>query len=118
METVREALDRHILSMQSGGCIPNYEENDFNAGVMYGFEQGFVAGVEFAQRWISVDEELPEPDKALLIKKYDYLTEGYNVCRGRIVYADNGEFSHLEFISIETGKIIEDVEFWRHIKLK
>ena len=32
---------------------------------------GFRAGVEFAQRWISIEDELPEEDKYVLLK-YDF----------------------------------------------
>lgn len=60
MKTISEKINEEIHSMQCGGCIPNYEEDDFNAGNLYGFSCGFEAGVEFAQRWIPVKEELPE----------------------------------------------------------
>ena len=47
MKTIEEAQDEHSL----------YKDGD-------GFS--FRAGVEFAQQWISIEEELPE------VKQYDY----------------------------------------------
>jgi len=39
--------------------ISNYEEDDYNAGFLKGTVYGFDRGVECAQRWISVEDELP-----------------------------------------------------------
>ena len=33
------------------------------------FERSFKAGVEFAQRWISVEEELPDIGEEVLVKR-------------------------------------------------
>ena len=67
MKTIEDAIAEGLNSMVAGGCI-NYEENDFNTGNLYGFENGFKAGVEFAQEWISVKDELPAPGITVLIK--------------------------------------------------
>jgi hypothetical protein len=101
MKTVKEKLDGHIRSMQEGGCIPNYKEDDFNAGVLYGFEQGFVACAEFAWRWISVDEELPVDDSQILVKSG---TGRCDVRRPRFKF----------------GKCMlgSDITHWRYIDLK
>ena len=39
-----------------------------NAGSNAYFGNGFRAGVEFAQRWISVEDELPEVSKQVIVK--------------------------------------------------
>ena len=39
-----------------------------NAGSNAYFGNGFVAGVEFAQRWIPVEEELPEVGDVVLVR--------------------------------------------------
>jgi hypothetical protein len=74
--------------------------------------------VKFDRRWISVEEELPEINRPVLTRNGNYITGGYKVCITRNAYADNGEFSHLEFMECETGEIIESVQFWRYIELK
>ena len=45
--------------------------------------QGFIAGVEFAQRWISVEEELPQEGISVLIKN-DFGYFGINVLENGI----------------------------------
>ena len=39
-----------------------------NAGSNAYFGNGFRAGIEFAQRWISVEDELPEVSKQVIVK--------------------------------------------------
>ena len=53
MKTIEQALDEAYK----------------NAGSNAYFGNGFRAGIEFAQRWMSVDEELPEIDEQVLAKK-------------------------------------------------
>jgi hypothetical protein len=60
MKTIEEAKDDCILDC---GCL-NYRESDYTAGYAGGIDYGFEAGVEFAQRWISVEDELPDFDKS------------------------------------------------------
>jgi hypothetical protein len=68
----------------------------------------FVEGVEFAQRWISVEDELPENsdnEQLLLVKNTN----------GRIMlcyYYRNNIFWSNAF-----GKML-NITHWRHIKLK
>ena len=47
------------------------------------FGNGFKAGVEFAQRWISVEDELPEEGVSVLIKN-DFGYFGINVLENGI----------------------------------
>jgi len=65
MKTIKEACVEVILDAPCG--LPNYEEDDYNAGFVHGVDYGFKAGVEFAQRWISVEEELPEKGEKVLV---------------------------------------------------
>ena len=45
-----------------------------------GLEQlAFKAGVEFAQRWISVEEELPNPGDDIILKLHEHPFEKYQV---------------------------------------
>ncbi|MDR0754153.1 MAG: DUF551 domain-containing protein [Prevotellaceae bacterium] len=77
-------------------------------------EAAFIAGVKFAQRWISVKEELPPcSDEDILIKGIDY--------RGHKGVVDIG-YMHEKtqrvenFISL-SGEVLE-VTHWRPIELK
>ena len=56
MKKIEEAKDDCILDC---GCL-SYRESDYTAGYAGGIDYGFEAGVEFAQRWISVEDELPK----------------------------------------------------------
>jgi hypothetical protein len=105
IKTIERALCEHIRSMQEGGCIPNHEEDDFNAGVLYGFKQGFNNGVEFAQRWISVDDELPEAACQVLIKNAagDISTAMYS--KDKFI---------IDFSEISDKKVTH----WRYLELK
>ena len=42
----------------------SFEDNDYTIETEFAFK----AGVEFAQRWISVEEELPEVSKQVIVK--------------------------------------------------
>jgi len=59
MKTIEEAATQsYIHEVMIGGC---------NAGSTFGKEM-FKNGVEFAQRWISVEEEIPERFEPILLK--------------------------------------------------
>ena len=55
MKTIKEAAHEYFRKAQLGLENP-------------GSESGFIAGVEFAQRWISVEDELPSIGDHILIK--------------------------------------------------
>jgi hypothetical protein len=112
MKTIEEALGEHIRSMQEGGCIPNYEEDDFNAGNQYGFEQGFLAGVEFSQRWISVDEELPPVSNTDILIKGINLEGHEGVCDIGYMHAPGKSAENIISLSSE----IMEVTHWRPIE--
>ncbi|MDR1348155.1 MAG: DUF551 domain-containing protein [Prevotellaceae bacterium] len=105
MKTIKEAAREYAL----GNC--GIETFDY-------LQNAFIAGVEFAQRWISVEEELPEINRPVLTRNNNYATGGLRICIVRKAYADNGDFSHYEFIYYNTGHLIEDVQFWRYIELE
>ena len=67
--------------------------------------QGFIAGVEFAQRWISVEDELPEEPTFLIAKKLNGLVLG-------LFYNANKDFMYGEIIQTP------QVTHWRPIELK
>ena len=54
MKTIEEAKDDCI----NYGCL-KYRESYCTAVYANGIDYGFEAGVAFAQRWISVEDELP-----------------------------------------------------------
>ena len=62
MKTIRQELISGLQDLRERGCIPIYEEDDFNSGRLMGFEEGFKAAIKFAQTLISVDSELPPED--------------------------------------------------------
>ena len=84
-------------------------------------KQDFKAGVEFAQRWISVDEELPEDTQEILMKNEDweneYYPEGvrsgwYNPTHCKY-YTSRWDDNKEEFVTSESTPT-----HWRPIELK
>lgn len=69
-EAAQEYADEHAFR------VPCDESNEFYDKIDFGSSyEGFGAGVEFAQRWISVEEELPNEkngyfDKQVLVKRF------------------------------------------------
>jgi hypothetical protein len=64
----------------------------------------FTAGVEYAQRWISVEDELPEERVAILIKRNNkMLVVGYYIEEHDAFYCPH---------------ILYNVTHWRYIELK
>lgn len=84
MLTIEQALDEAYLK----------------AGHNAYFGNGFKAGVEFAQRWIPVEENLPEKFKQVIVK----LENGWHTCTW----------------IMEDGTFAFNVKptHWRHIDLK
>jgi hypothetical protein len=80
----------------------------------------FLAGVEFAQRWISVGEELPEE-----ISTFNHGSL-YVLIKTDIEFIRIAKYEHRkkQWITIENGlqkplnKDLGKVTHWRHIKLK
>jgi hypothetical protein len=105
METIKQAATERANSL----CFPKNKE-EFRKMI----HQAFCSGAVFAQRWISVDEELPPcSDIDILIKGIDY--------RGLEGIVDIGYMHESvprieNFISL-SGEIYK-VTHWRQIELK
>lgn len=77
----------------------------------------FKAGVDFAQRWISVEDELPPcSDEDILIKGIDFEGRKDMPDIGYMHSSSNNIPNKENFISL-SGEIIE-VTHWRPIELK
>ena len=79
----------------------------YNEYLKAAFTDGFNKGVEFVRRWISVDEELPEPESRVLLKSTTGYIEIRTISKG---YINDGKLT----ISIGGNKVAE----WRPIELK
>jgi hypothetical protein len=95
MKTVKEAAREYADPGHSGGT-----DYMTQAG-----ERAFIAGVEFAQRWISVEEELPEFLEVVLVKNKNG-------------FASTGRRGRARFIIDLSDMRDEEVTHWRHIELK
>ena len=62
MKTIREAAREHIYKYFLEQTVMAPEISD-----------AFKAGIEFAQTWISVEDELPEDDKTYLLKNKEWI---------------------------------------------
>ena len=97
MKTIEEAAKDYSKSKSSAEVFRCAHETDFKAGV------------EFAQRWISVEDELPEIGDIFLVKTDNgCITTAYlhGIKSGFITY---GEDAYIEFGTIT---------HWRPIELK
>lgn len=70
--------------------------------------QSFIAGYEKAEelfnpKWISVDEQTPEDDRAVLVKTKDYRRPQYNVTDVQIGYLENEVWYYNEGGEINSG---------------
>ena len=64
MKKIKEAAHEYFRASQLGFENP-------------GSEAGFKAGVEFAQRWISVEDELPEIGDEIILKLREHPLKKY-----------------------------------------
>jgi hypothetical protein len=102
MKTIEEAAEKYAQKM---------ENEDGYVGCSPCWEVAFKAGVEHAQKWISVEDELPEAGKRVLIKlKNGYITTDERVDKRKV-------FSCFNSIIVDK----EDkaaVTHWKYIELK
>ena len=102
MKTIEQALD----------------EAYNNAGSNAYFGNGFRAGVEFAQRWIPVEEELPDIGEEVLVKRE--LRQGdtwvQRFCSVSTRLAPSGEWEDVKWSDVGHTRGI--VTHWRPIELK
>ena len=99
MKKIKEAAHEYFRKAQLGLENP-------------GSESGFIAGVEFAQRWISVEEELPEEQGYYLVIAPHSFPKNCNVVVAEF-YEDNKTF-----YSESSDSPITDATHWRPIELK
>ena len=62
--------------------------------------ESFLSGVEFAQRWIPIEEELPEKSKQVIVK----LENGWHTCTwitGDGTFAFNVKPTHWRYIDLK-----------------
>jgi hypothetical protein len=107
MKTVKEAARAHfdtitLPGINAGGDVFVNVKKEAYKDV---FLEAFEAGAKYAQRWISVKDELPEGAGYVLIKnRYgDISTALYNKARFAIDFEDISD---------------KNVTHWRHIELK
>ena len=111
MNTIEEAA-RDFLGLNESN--PNYEHTENNV-----FELSiFKAGVEFAQRWISVEDELPDIGEEVLVKRE--LRQGdtwvQHFCSVSTRLTPSGEWEDIKWSDV--GFIRGIVTHWRPIELK
>ena len=94
------------------------EEAYQKAGENAYFGNGFKSGVEFAQRWISVEDELPKEGVSVLIKN-DFGCFGINVLENGIwrMCTVEKKFGLLNLKEYELKKFATPTH-WRPIELK
>jgi hypothetical protein len=97
MKTIKQAATERANSL----CFPKNKE-----GFRIMIHQAFCSGVAFAQRWISVDEELPKKNLPIIFKT----ERGSTHC---------GFYAECEFFTEDYQKFhMKDITHWRPIKLK
>ena len=64
MKTTKEAAREHIDKINHKPIIDDVI-------------RGFIAGAKFAQRWISIEDELPEDTQEILMKNVDWENVNY-----------------------------------------
>lgn len=74
------------------------------------FESVFKAGVEFGQRWIPVEEELPEVGELVQIK-FNLLNEHLHFDHDKVIDVNGNKMFEIE-------QIMVNVTHWRPIEYK
>ena len=72
METIDEGATGYKNQTWAESVVCEWDSNELKQFC----ESDFKAGVEFAQRWIPVEEELPTPNQWLIVKKHNGLKLG------------------------------------------
>ena len=83
------------------------EDNDYTIET----EAAFKAGAEFAQRWIPVEEELPDEKNGYINKEVIAFTS--DNCAYVLIYDD-----YLGWLPYGTDADIDNITHWRPIELK
>lgn len=103
MKTPQEAAREYMQNVLNDSDLSvNYEEDNYDAGVMHtlteALEPAFLAGDAFgyrrgiaeAQRWINVEDELPENESPVIAKIKTVETEEDEIIYGVCAYIGNG----------------------------
>ena len=102
MKKIEEAAHEYFRKAQLGFENP-------------GSESGFIAGVEFAQRWISVEDELPEVKNHgfsdlvltknsygnIMLERYDLESKQFNGIRYGCIKNNDGQVTHWRPIELK-----------------
>lgn len=98
METIKEAIETMIPdALDADEILPA------RAGYLVQLEKtGFIRGVAWAERWIPVEEELPDNQDIVLVKTdkgcvstaYLHGKKSGFICYGQEAYNDFGEVTH------------------------
>ena len=121
MKTVEEAAREYVIVLSEDNLFGKLKEPK---GAGTELLNAFKAGVEFAQQWKSVDDELPHSDGsdgAILIK--------YRTSRGKEKYGIATYFDVTSYVGDDpisramsgftiSGSCRQDVTHWRHVELK
>ena len=90
MKTIEEAIEdikKHLIDLCEA---PNYKEDNYAAGYIAAIDEKtselFKAGVEFAQRWISIEDELPQYYQTVLADNGEYMAVVAKVSDGNEEY--------------------------------
>jgi hypothetical protein len=94
MKTIEEASEEYMNQQPKTSLMQDM-------GIMKAFE----AGVEFAQRWISVDEELPKIGEEVFLRMDKGIGTGCRIAEKR-------------FNKISGAGSFGSVTHWRHVELK
>ena len=99
--------------------INGEHEVDIDGAIISNSANSFIAGIEFAQQWISVDDELPEETIDFPFEKYlvlvDIYAKNYSARTVTCAIYECKKWS----IDRDTEDIIEfTVTHWRPIELK
>ncbi|MDR1129828.1 MAG: hypothetical protein LBK96_02480 [Prevotellaceae bacterium] len=112
MKTVKEVAKSYVYNVVRGMSI----EDEFSVSTI---EYAFIDGVEFAQRWISVEEELPEYAMET-VKEGNYTHTVSSVIvktsNGRYAIAKRRMFLDHGWEWMGSGTFNRSVTHWRRIE--
>lgn len=109
MKTIEEAADNYIQSKYKEFALLDIIGEDTS---IKDFRDDFKAGVEFAQRWIPVEEELPEIGEKVITKMNKDKRTSYGIAtRIREEWEINAHWIDHTFSNMT-------ITHWRPIELK
>jgi len=92
MKTIEQAAEEYLI------------DRDYNHNISNAIEKiAFKTGIEFAQQWISVDDELPEHAQQVIMKSENRIIAGF--------------YEYKTFRN-HKSELVYDVTEWRPIYLK